>query len=249
MENSDFITIPSAFNGLGLSATEKLALSLVYGFDKNNNGVFYGSISYIQEWLGCSKPTAISTMKRLESRKLISRGMSIINNEPRRVYRIDWEGLKNLTTVKNFNLGGKKTLPNNIDDNIERDINISNISIKEASFDFNKELVSLGVPASLASEWMKVRKAKKATNTETAFNAVKREINKAGITAEQAIRTAVENSWSGFKASWLSNERNASRVRPHKESVFEHNLKVADQMFGTNYHATIYGKREACDEQ
>ena len=37
---------------------------------------------------------------------------------------------------------------------------------------------------------------------------------------------------------------------PHKESVFEHNLRVVDEMFGTNLHEQNYGnKKQNIDEQ
>lgn len=50
---------------------EIAAYALVYSFSQDGQTEFQGSISYIQEWLMCSKQTAITTMKRLEEKGLI----------------------------------------------------------------------------------------------------------------------------------------------------------------------------------
>ena len=45
-------------------------------------------------------------------------------------------------------------------------------------------------------------------------------------------------------------QQTPSPTLPQKESVLEHNLKVADRLMGTNLHAQYYGKKEGgIDEQ
>ena len=80
---------------------------------------------------------------------------------------------------------------------------------------------------------MEVRKGKKATNTETAFKSIEREIMKSGRSAEECITLAVENSWSGFKAEWLFNHQ---RPRPSggKVYVLENNMAVAEELMRMN---------------
>lgn len=60
-------------------------------------------------------------------------------------------------------------------------------------------------------------------------------------------------NWRAAVATWakrMVKSPNISGTTPRKkESVLEHNLKVMDQMFGTNYHEQTYGKKEVCDEQ
>ena len=60
-------------------------------------------------------------------------------------------------------------------------------------------------------------------------------------------------NWRAAVATWakrMLKSPNISGTTPRKkESVLEHNLKVMDQMFGTNYHEQTYGKKEVCDEQ
>ena len=77
------------------------------------------------------------------------------------------------------------------------------IDTNSAPFDFRRSLLALGVSAEVADAWLQVRKGKRATNTQIAFEATAREIAKAGISADDCIRIAVERSWSGFSADWI----------------------------------------------
>ena len=60
-------------------------------------------------------------------------------------------------------------------------------------------------------------------------------------------------NWRAAVSTWakrMVKSPNTSGTNPRrKESVLEHNLKVMDEMFGTNYHEQTYGKKEVCDEQ
>jgi len=76
---------------------------------------------------------------------------------------------------------------------------------KNNIFNFKNQLLNLGVDEKIATDWMLVRKNKKATNTETAFNSLKSQIEKSGLTANECIKIAVERSWSGFYSQWLNN--------------------------------------------
>ena len=77
-------------------------------------------------------------------------------------------------------------------------------------FSFLKELVGLGVDRKIAEEWIKVRKNKKLTQTETAFNKTKNEIDRSGMSANDCITLCVEHSWGGFKAEWVEREGKSS---------------------------------------
>lgn len=66
-----------------------------------------------------------------------------------------------------------------------------------------RELVAEGVDRRHAEDWLKVRKEKRAPLTQTAWDDVKLEAEKAGITPAEAVRVSATNSWQGFKASWM----------------------------------------------
>jgi hypothetical protein len=80
-----------------------------------------------------------------------------------------------------------------------------NVINKDIPFNFKTSLINLGVQKEIVDDWLKVRKTKKAANTETAFKAICREIEKSKLTPNDCIKKAVENSWSGFKNDWLQN--------------------------------------------
>jgi hypothetical protein len=84
----------------------------------------------------------------------------------------------------------------------------------EYIFVFKSALVELGIEPKIVSEWLKVRKNKKLTNTETAFNLIKKEIEKSGLTPNECIKIAVEKSWGGIDAEWLE------KYKPKPEENF-----------------------------
>ena len=73
-----------------------------------------------------------------------------------------------------------------------------------------EDLVAEGIPRQHAADWLKVRKAKKAPLTQTAWDAVKAEAEKAGLTPAQAVKHAAESNWQGFRASWLQRDAQAN---------------------------------------
>lgn len=89
------------------------------------------------------------------------------------------------------------------------DINTNNKQDNNAharAFDFKKALMDLGISEQTAADWMAVRKNAKATNTKTAFNALRTQIEKIvrryGVTAEQVAAFAVGKDWKAINAEW-----------------------------------------------
>lgn len=63
-----------------------------------------------------------------------------------------------------------------------------------------------GIDSQVASDFLAIRKAKRAPLTATALDGIKREAGKAGITLEDALRVCVERGWQGYKAEWDKRE-------------------------------------------
>ena len=74
-----------------------------------------------------------------------------------------------------------------------------------------------GVPAELLNEWRKIRKA---DITQTVADGLLREAEKAGISAEQAVRTCCERVWRGFRADWLR-DKSIKPDKPSRHSGFD----------------------------
>ena len=84
--------------------------------------------------------------------------------------------------------------------------NIKNKEEKNNTFSFYDSMVSFGFDEQLVKDWLQVRKVKKATNTETAFNGFIREVNKNENSPNFILKNCVERNWSGFKSEWLPKE-------------------------------------------
>lgn len=60
-------------NKLNLSGNELLVYALIYGFSQDGVSRFCGSVAYITEWVGTSRVTVFTTLKKLEEKKLITK--------------------------------------------------------------------------------------------------------------------------------------------------------------------------------
>lgn len=80
---------------------------------------------------------------------------------------------------------------------------IKEIKEKTASpFSFYNSLINSGGEIQLVSDWLKVRKNKRLTNTQTAYENFLKEVEKSKLTLNQVLTKCVENSWGGFKSEW-----------------------------------------------
>lgn len=89
------------------------------------------------------------------------------------------------------------------------------------TFDFKKELMKLSGDEKLVEAWLKVRKDKRASNTEYAFKALISEQQKSGLTLNQVLEHCVVNSWKGFKAEWIKNQNTAHGQQNPKPSRWD----------------------------
>ena len=80
-----------------------------------------------------------------------------------------------------------------------------------------------GVCESVWSDFVALRKAKKAKITQTALNGLEREARKAQIPLEDALRICCERGWAGFKADWIAS---------HLSQPKDKNLAAARAIFG-----------------
>ena len=65
-----------------------------------------------------------------------------------------------------------------------------------------------GINPQVVTDYLAVRKSKKAPPvSQTVFEGLQREADKAGYTIEQALKTCCERNWVGFNAAWVSNDK------------------------------------------
>ena len=76
------------------------------------------------------------------------------------------------------------------------------------------------------SDFVTLRKARKAPITQTSLKGIEREAQKAGWTLNQAIQECVNRGWQGFRADWLSTPNKTAKA------FSERNLAAARAIFG-----------------
>lgn len=102
---------------------------------------------------------------------------------------------------------------NNINNENNEEINNT-----ASPFSFFNSLIDYGFEKKLISDWIKVRKTKKATNTETSFNSFIKEIEKRNCNINEILEFIIIKNWSGFKWSWydteIEKEKNSAKKDP-----------------------------------
>ena len=179
------ITMGWMLTDLHLSGIELQIYAIIYGFSQDGQTQFTGSLSYLMDWTGKSKPTILKNLSSLVEKGLIIKEDKFINNIKFCSYRANMNifngGKETLPVVKNnltgsketlpgvvkkLNQGGKETLPNSIDYNIEDNIYIKKISFSSdflnyydlylKEFDNNEEK-----KLKLSKKWNKLSNNKK----------------------------------------------------------------------------------------
>jgi hypothetical protein len=91
--------------------------------------------------------------------------------------------------------------------NVNKDNNVKEDNNTPLAFSFYNSLISYGFNKDLVSDWIKVRKNKRLTNSETAFNNFIKEVEKTKQDKNKVIEKCVIKSWGGFKAEWFNKEQ------------------------------------------
>ena len=108
-------------NQLKLKSTELQIFAIIYGFSQDGKTEFKGSLSYIQDWTGVSKPTVISAINSLVDKGLITK--TTFDNGETNSYRVSGSKESLLAGSKESLLAGSKdSLHNNYTHNdIDKD--------------------------------------------------------------------------------------------------------------------------------
>lgn len=95
------------------------------------------------------------------------------------------------------------------------------------------------LPPGLLSDYLKVRKAKRAGEfTTTAIDGMEREALKAGLTLEMAIRACAEFGWQGFNAGWY--EQRTAKQATGSETVYQKSMREKWEVAtGRNKHTEV----------
>lgn len=109
---------------------------------------------------------------------------------------------------------------------------------ENTKFDFRKNLISENFDLNLVDDWLKVRKTKRAANTETAFKMFMKEILQAetnyGKTRNEILELTVSRSWQTFKCEYIQNSitQNYGGTKPNTSDKQSERNAVVERALG-----------------
>lgn len=228
MEHKGYTNIPDWMLSLDLDVYETIILAVIYGFSQDGDSTFAGSQNYLAKKAKCTRRKVSMALP-----KLVEMGLLVkIDRDVRGVHLCEYRVSPTFTGCECHSQGGCECGAHN---NIEKeniDISLSN----KRRTQFQKP--SLGEVADYCSS------RGNKVDPEQFYDFYESKGWKIGSTPMK--------DWKAAIRTWEKREKETpARKRSGKtESVFEHNLKVMDQMFGTDMHAQAYGKKEVdADEQ
>ena len=104
-------------------------------------------------------------------------------------------------------------------------------------FNFRKAMLSEGFAPELVDEWLKIRKAKKAVNTERAFKTFIEQVRKTNQDINTVLSIIVQKQWRGFEAEWLHSAQ-APLQSPQQTIIDEYGNIITP----TNHYTPPSGK-------
>lgn len=104
-------------------------------------------------------------------------------------------------------------------------------------FNFRKAMLSEGFAPELVDEWLKIRKAKKAVNTELAFKTFIEQVRKTNQDINTVLSIIVQKQWRGFEADWLHSAQ-APLQSPQQTIIDEYGNIITP----TNHYTPPSGK-------
>lgn len=221
-----YITIQQEMReGLGLKGNELIVFAFINGYSQEGQGCYFGSLANLQRVCGiASRQTAIDVLKSLIGKGYLIKRESILNGVKMVSYSVSpiiGQGVQKM----------EDACPKNGHNN-KRDININNTLSNRRSHFTKPSLEEI-------REYCLSRNNQ--VDPEQFYNFYE---SKGWMVGKSPMK-----DWKASVRTWEKREKEVpQRKREKKESVIAHNLKVMDQMFGTDYYAQAYGRRQP-DEQ
>ena len=78
-------------------------------------------------------------------------------------------------------------------------------------FNFRQAMLSAGFAADLTEDWLRIRKAKKAVNSERAFKIFLEQVQRTGRDKNEILALVVQKQWKGFEANWVQSAQQSHK--------------------------------------
>lgn len=213
---------------LGLKGNELLVYAFIHGYSQGGHGCYHGSLATLQNVCGiASRQTAIDILKSLVEKGYITKTETFMSG----IKYVSYSACPKIGQgVQKMDMGCPENGHNN------KDIDIHNTLSYKGRSKFEKPSIE-EIRRYCTERMLDV-------DAEQFFNFYESKGWKVGKSPMVSWRAAI--------ATWAGRQEKERKVAPKerkKKSVFEQNLEVMDQMFGTDLHAQAYGKKEDYDEQ
>jgi hypothetical protein len=163
---------------------------------------------------------------------LVSWGFIIVYQKSKNQYSANIVGIaqNTIATTKALDIAMQKHSQKQVHGivGIDKPNNIEHITLNNI-FNFKDSLIDFGFEKKLVDDWLKVRKTKKATNTETAFRKFIEQVKMSNEPVNEILELCIEKSWSGFKSEWLDNLKNEKEKSSAKKEI-----QVSGDLIHTN---------------
>ena len=227
MELKGYTNIPDWMLSLDLDVYETIILAVIYGFSQDGESTFAGSLKYLCQKAKCSRRKVTMVLPKLVEKGLIIK----IDKEVRGVHLCEYR-------VSPLCMGGASDAPGggacHAPKNIENE-NIDNNSLYKGSSHFQKPTIE--------EIRQYCQESRLDVDAEQFFLFYE---SKGWVIGKSPMK-----SWKAAVCTWARRQKETPQRKrspiTRSESVFEHNLKVMDQMYGTNLHEQAYGGQ--ADEQ
>ena len=111
-------------------------------------------------------------------------------------------------------------------------------------FNFKQAMLSAGFAADLTEDWLKIRKTKKAVNSERAFKIFLEQVQRTGRDKNEILALVVQKQWKGFESSWVQNAQQSHN--PQEPVIIDQNGNIISRTHTTNTAGTnVVGRQTA----
>lgn len=116
-------------------------------------------------------------------------------------------------------------------------------------FNFRKAMLAEGFASELVDEWLKIRKAKKAINSELAFKTFIEQVRKTNQDINAVLSIIVQKQWKGFEADWLHNTQAPHLIANNQITLDENGNIITNgqQQQSTSDKQQYYVGRQTAD--
>lgn len=116
-------------------------------------------------------------------------------------------------------------------------------------FNFRKAMLAEGFAPELVDEWLKIRKAKKAINSELALKTFIEQVRKTNQDINAILSIIVQKQWKGFEADWLHNTQSHQPIA-NNQIILDENGNIitnGQQRQSTSDKQQYYAGRQTAD--